>query len=96
MKKIVRLTERDLSRIVRRVIKEQATDCSIEWSKVKKALENKINMSDIDITSYVCAKDQSGFIKGQTPDIDEEKLKCVHIEMGEWCKSQGYTYKGPQ
>ena len=95
MKKIIRLTESDLMRIVKRVIMEQ-DGCETEWTTVKTALEKKINMSDIDITSYVCNKDQTGFIKGQVPTIDDVKLKCIHGKMGEWCKSEGYTYKGPQ
>jgi hypothetical protein len=95
MKKIIRLTESDLARIVKRVIMEQ-DDCETEWKTVKTALEKKINMSDIDITSFVCGKDQTGFIKGQVPTIVDEKLKCIHGKMGEWCESKGYTYKGPQ
>ena len=95
MKKIVRLTESDITRIVKRVIMEQ-DGCETEWTTVKTALEKKINMSDIDITSYVCKKDQTGFIKGQVPTIDDVKLKCIHGKMGEWCKSEGYTYIGIQ
>ena len=97
MKRIIRLTESDLVRLVKRVIMEQVT-CDVEWTTVKKALETKINMSDMDITSFVCGKDQTGFITGQfkTSPLDSEKLKCIHGKMGEWCKSEGYTYKGPQ
>jgi hypothetical protein len=96
MKKVIRLTESDLVRIVKRVINEQETDCNTEWVKVKTSLEKKINMSDIDITPYFCGKDQTGFIKGQVTDIDDVKLKCVHTKIGEWCDNEGYTYKGPQ
>ena len=35
MKKVIRLTESYLSRIVRRVIIEQQTPCDIEWKKLK-------------------------------------------------------------
>jgi hypothetical protein len=98
MKKVVRLTESDLVRLVKRVIMEQVT-CDVEWTTVKTALEKKINMSDMDITSFVCGKDQTGFITGQfkTSPLDNEKLKCIHGKMGEWCKSQGYNnYPGPK
>jgi len=97
MKKVVRLTESDLIKIVKRVIVEQVT-CDVEWTKVKTALEKKINMSDMDITSFVCGKDQTGFITGQfkTSPLDDEKLKCIHVKMGEWCKNQGYNYPGPK
>jgi len=100
MKKVVRLTESDLVRLVKRVIMEQVT-CDVEWTTVKTALEKKINMSyskGMDITSFVCGKDQTGFITGQfkTSPLDNEKLKCIHGKMGEWCKNQGYNYPGPK
>lgn len=95
MKKIIRLTESDLTRIVKRVIMEQ-NDCDTEWATVKTALEKKRNMKDFDVTPLVCKKDQTGFIKEQVPTIDDVKLKCIHGKMGEWCTSKGYTYKGPQ
>jgi len=98
MKKVVRLTESDLVRLVKRVIMEQV-NCDVEWTTVETALEKKINMSNIDITSFVCVKDLTDFITEQfkTSPLDNEKLKCIHGKMGEWCKSQGYNnYPAPK
>ena len=40
MRKIVRLTERDLSRIVRRVIRESVEDGEIDMSNLQKEIED--------------------------------------------------------
>lgn len=71
--------------------------CQEGWETVELGLENSLNKSSsIDITSNICAKDQTEFIKGEVSGIKGEKVKCIHNKISEWCETKGYTYVGPK
>ena len=104
MRKVVRLTESDLIRIVKRVISEQ-TSCDDEFSKIEQHLEDdylanrgffkrlpfNTDFTGEEMFKFVCVKDHLGYIKSVIPTINNEKLKCVQSRMLDFCKSEGYT-----
>jgi hypothetical protein len=82
MKRIVRLTESDLIRLVKRVINEQSENCEDEWEVVYKYMEDAADKNEsIDIRPYYCKKDPSKFVKEVYPNIDESKLKCLNQKI---------------
>ena len=101
MKKVVRLTESDLVRIVKRVILEQSVNCDNDFNKIESSLEykyhqkgwigSKLNQNDKGMSEYVCLKDHKGYIKKIIPTITNENLKCVQNKMVNWCKAEGYN-----
>jgi hypothetical protein len=76
MKKIMKLTERDLSRIVRRVIKEEA-EGDIETSEFCLALISDVivnNFSDILEEAKIKLENNGGsFDNGETPSNEDWK-----------------------
>jgi len=100
MKKVVRLTESDLVRIVKRVILEQSVNCEDDFKKIESSLEsdyedkgwgiNKLNKNSKGMSEYVCLKDHKDYIKKIIPTITNENLKCVQNKMTNFCKTEGY------
>ena len=68
MKRIVRLTERDLTRIVRRVINEQQELC------MDCVMEAATNAGITDVTEEKMQKVIDIFSKGEMPEISDIKI----------------------
>jgi len=100
MKKVVRLTESDLVRIVKRVILEQSVNCDNDFKKIESSLESeyinsgwvgsKLKKNEKGMNEYVCLKDHKDYIKKIIPTITNENLKCVQNKMISFCKTEGY------
>ena len=73
MKKIVRLTESDLTRLVRRVIKEQQTEFDAELLECAK---EQVQISDITKIPSSCKSVGIDLMMGNTPSVDS-CMKCV-------------------
>jgi len=73
MKKIIRLTENDLTRLVRRVIKEQSTKYDAD---LLKCAQNQVQITDIDEIPPSCKSVGVDLMMGNTPSVDS-CMKCV-------------------
>ena len=78
MAKIIRLTESDLARIVRRVLNEQSEDPGIDGLKIKSLI---ITDGDGDASSIVLTDGQT-FVKG---------MGNIRFEIGQYCKPGKYN-----
>jgi hypothetical protein len=88
MKKIIRLTESDLKRIIKRVINEQSFDCQEEWDITSDNLE-KLYQSN---KTFICGKIKEKsklepIIKLKVKHFDNNKLECMFDKFTEWCKT---------
>jgi len=73
MKRPIRLTERDLSRIVRRVIKEQEEEGNdTRYSKTKDSISGFVPSSDNDMSSM---GKTYGEIRRQAPKVNTELVR---------------------
>ena len=86
MKKIIRLTESDITRIVKKVILEQLNDCDEEWKGFLGKFEKLYKSTP---KSTFCKKiNFEGFVKLDNPYFDSTKLPCLKSKFQEWCKSE--------
>jgi hypothetical protein len=73
MAKIVRLTESDLTRLVRRVIKEQQTEFD---GDLLKCAQNQVQITDINEIPPSCKSVGVDLMMGNTPSVDS-CMECV-------------------
>jgi|LakMenE18May11ns_1017448.scaffolds.fasta_scaffold8958108_1 hypothetical protein len=80
MKKIVRLTENDLARIVKKVLKEQSQS-DLE-SKVKGCIMSTFELKDISKVPMSCVSVGLKLFKGGLPNpLDPENMECAQDLM---------------
>ncbi len=99
MKKIVRLTESDLARIVRRVINEELTDCSkFQVITESEFLNDVKNMkfgpggSDTEEAKRLVAKSKTIYKFNGTSEEANKNLSCIGLTL---YKSKNYDYYEP-
>ncbi len=57
---------------------DPSVNCDAEWKVVYEKLEDAANENtSVDIRPYYCNQDQTKYIKGIYPDIDNSKLSCL-------------------
>jgi hypothetical protein len=106
MKKIIRLTERDLTRIVRRVIIEQQTPCDIEWKKLETFYTESYNKNrpknllpchflfyegDEKTKMFGKMVDMDGSVEYQKSKNKNELKNCLIDKLISWCESRKQT-----
>jgi len=88
MKKIIRLTESDLTKIIKRVIMEQSLDCQEEWGVTSENLEKLYRNNKGFICGKVKEKSKlEQIIKLKLNYFDNTKLDCMFGKFNEWCKT---------
>jgi hypothetical protein len=76
MKKIVRLTENDLARIVKKVLKEQSQS-DLE-AKVKGCIMSTFELKDISKVPMSCVGVGLKILKGELPNpLDPQNFECA-------------------
>jgi hypothetical protein len=79
MKKIVRLTENDLERIVRKVLEEQTAPPS---QNPVNAIQECFTKSNVDIKKYPsCVKLGADIMQGKTPDTKTAQNCTTEVTM---------------
>jgi hypothetical protein len=85
-KKVVRLTESDLVRIVKRVLSEQESDAKVAAEKSYNEIEKSMNPSGWDIFSWADGTDEESIVRAildnvTTQEIYNELLKMVQTKQ---------------
>jgi hypothetical protein len=85
MKRIIKLTESDLTRIVRRVMNENAlTGCDREWGALSKSLEATALIMDKASLCKNAAK-LNAMLTLVDAAPDSELYKCLTGKVTQWC-----------
>jgi hypothetical protein len=89
MKKIIKLTESDLTKIIKRVIMEQSLDCQEEWGVTSENLEKLYHNNKVFICGKVKEKSKlEQIIKLKLNYFDTTKLDCMFNKFNEWCRTK--------
>lgn len=106
MKKVIRLTESDLTRIIKRVIEEQSVDFK-DWAGPARNLHSRPTSTDKELIDWVCTTWNEGYFK----EADKVKINnwtkkmsgAFSVDIVKICKnkmfyndSQRKTFKGIQ
>jgi len=88
MKKIIKLTESDLTKIIKRVIMEQSLDCQEEWRITSENLEILYRHNKYFICGKIKEKSKlKQIIKLKLDYFDDTKLDCMFNKFNEWCET---------
>ena len=55
----------------------QSVDCEKEWKTLFDMMETAADKGDVDLRPYYCSKDETNYIKGKFPNIDDGKVSCL-------------------
>ena len=90
MKKIIRLTESDLARIVKKVLNEQSsTNCDRDWQKILYKFKTDEEREKVFCNDEKRNKEFKDAVNKKQLDANNEA--CLRTKTVQWCRGKGKT-----